>query len=168
MAVPDAVLLFAMRRAHARIHIEHDAARRTASMNAIDPSAGKISKSGKVLFGCEPARLEAAHLARRGRATMRRLTADNPARRQIMTQTLGVVHIFVSSKTAESCLCRLSKFPSSCEGRRLKTAEVGSLPSDPRDAGTVMARCTWGQTRLPRGCEGKPDGLTLAVCECSR
>jgi hypothetical protein len=37
MAVPDAVLLFAMRRAHARIHIEHDAARRTASMNAIDP-----------------------------------------------------------------------------------------------------------------------------------
>jgi hypothetical protein len=58
MAVPDAVLLFAMRRAHARIHIEHDAARRTASINAIDPSAGKISKSGKVLFGCEPARLE--------------------------------------------------------------------------------------------------------------
>jgi hypothetical protein len=63
-----------------------------------------ISKSGKVLFDCEPARLEAAHLARRGRATMRRLTADNPARRRIMTQTLGVVHIFVSSKTAEDGL----------------------------------------------------------------
>jgi len=37
MPVPGTHLLFAMRRAHARIHIEHDAARRTASMNAIDP-----------------------------------------------------------------------------------------------------------------------------------
>src|SRR2546430_4866965 len=50
MAVPDAVLLFAMGRADARIHVEHDAARRTTSMNAIDPSAGKIGKGEKVLF----------------------------------------------------------------------------------------------------------------------
>jgi hypothetical protein len=35
---------------------------------------------------------------------MRCLTADNPAHRRIMTQTLGVVHIFVSSKTAEDGL----------------------------------------------------------------
>ena len=35
---------------------------------------------------------------------MRRLTADNPAHRRIMTQTLGVVHIFVSGKTAEAGL----------------------------------------------------------------
>ena len=35
---------------------------------------------------------------------MRRLAADNPAHRRIMTQTFGVVHIFVSGKTAEDGL----------------------------------------------------------------
>jgi hypothetical protein len=40
MSVPDAVLLFAMRRAHARIHIKHDAYRRTAAMNFVNPLAG--------------------------------------------------------------------------------------------------------------------------------
>src|ERR1700737_4040685 len=40
MAVPDAVLLFAMRRAHARIHIEHNASGRTTGMNFVDPLAG--------------------------------------------------------------------------------------------------------------------------------
>ena len=37
MAIPDAHLLFAVRRADARVHVEHDAARRTASVNQIDP-----------------------------------------------------------------------------------------------------------------------------------
>jgi hypothetical protein len=101
VAVPDAHLLLAMGRAHARIHIEHDAARRTASMDYIDPLARKISKGGKVLFGGQPSRLKTAHLARRGRATMPSLTTDDPAHRRIVTQTFGVVDIFVSRKTAE-------------------------------------------------------------------
>jgi hypothetical protein len=37
VAIPDAHLLLAMGRTDARIHVEHDAARRTASMDAIDP-----------------------------------------------------------------------------------------------------------------------------------
>src|ERR1700704_126136 len=37
VAVPDAVLLFAVSRTDARIHVEHDAARRTASMNPVNP-----------------------------------------------------------------------------------------------------------------------------------
>ena len=44
MAVPDAQLLFAVRRADARIHVEHDASGRTAAMNLVDPLAGKIGK----------------------------------------------------------------------------------------------------------------------------
>jgi hypothetical protein len=44
VTVPDAVFLLAMRRAHARIHIEHDASRRTTTMDDIDPPAGKISE----------------------------------------------------------------------------------------------------------------------------
>ncbi len=45
VAVPDAVLVVAMGRAHARIHIEHDASWRTASMHAIDPLTGKIARA---------------------------------------------------------------------------------------------------------------------------
>src|SRR5271155_3471586 len=37
MAVPDAVLLFTMRWAHARIHVECDAARRPTAVHKIDP-----------------------------------------------------------------------------------------------------------------------------------
>jgi hypothetical protein len=44
MAVPDAVLLFAVGRAHARIHVKHDAFRRATTMDDIDPLAGKISR----------------------------------------------------------------------------------------------------------------------------
>jgi len=40
MPVPDAHLLFAMGRTDARIHVEHDASRRTAAMNTVDPLAG--------------------------------------------------------------------------------------------------------------------------------
>jgi hypothetical protein len=101
MAVPDAHLLFAVCRADARIHVEHDASRRTATMNAVDPLAGQIGESGKVLFRCEPARLEAAHLARRCRCPQRRLAANNPTHRGIMTQALGVVDILISGEAAE-------------------------------------------------------------------
>src|SRR6516164_4543201 len=44
MAVPDAQLLLAMSRADAGIHIEHDASRRTTSMNAINPLAGEVGE----------------------------------------------------------------------------------------------------------------------------
>ena len=101
MAVPDAHLLFAMGRADARIHVEHDASRRTAGMNSVDPLAGKIGERRKVLFAREPSRLEAPHLACRRRASRGRLAADDPAHRRIMAQPLGVVDVLVSGKPPE-------------------------------------------------------------------
>jgi hypothetical protein len=101
VAVPDAHLLFAMRRAHARIHVEHRAPWRSASMNAVDPLAGKLGESDKV-FTRQPLRLEAAHLTRRSRSALSRLAADDPAHRRIMPQTLGVVHVLVSGKPTEN------------------------------------------------------------------
>ena len=44
MAVPDAQLLLAMGRAHAGVHVEHDASRRPAAMHTVDPSAGQIGE----------------------------------------------------------------------------------------------------------------------------
>ena len=99
MTVPDTVFLFAMRRAHARIHVEQDTSRRTATMNAVDPLARKISERRKVLFRREPARLKAAHLARRSRCIRGRLSADYPPHGGIMAQALSVVHIFISGKS---------------------------------------------------------------------
>src|SRR4029077_6374002 len=64
MAVPDAVLLFAVRWTHARIHVKHDAFRRATTMDDIDPLAGKIGERQQVLFGSKPLRLEPSHLAR--------------------------------------------------------------------------------------------------------
>jgi hypothetical protein len=101
MAVPDAVLLFAVSGAHARIHVEHDASRRTATIDGIDPTAGETSKSRTVLFRRKPLRLEAAHLARRGRATRSRFAADDPAHRWIKPQAFGVVYVLVSSEAPE-------------------------------------------------------------------
>ena len=68
-------------------------------MNAVDPFAGEISERRKVLFRREPARLKAAHLARRSRCIRGRLSADYPPHRGIMAQALSVVHIFISGKS---------------------------------------------------------------------
>ena len=122
MAVPDAHLLLAMRRAHARIHVEHDAARRPSTVHKVDPLAGQVGKSGEVLVCREPLRLEAAHLARRSRATLSRFAADDPAHRRIVAQTLGVVHILVSGKTTKH---RLPQQTDQCMAAVLAGARVG-------------------------------------------
>jgi hypothetical protein len=46
-------------------------------------------------------RLEAAHLARRSRATLSRFATDNPAHRRIVKQAFGVIHVLISSKTTK-------------------------------------------------------------------
>jgi hypothetical protein len=104
MPVPDAHLLFAVRRAHARIHVEHDASGRTASMNAV----GEIGERGQVFFGRQPARLKAPHLARRRGTSRGRLPADDPAHRGIMPKSLGVVDVLVSCKPPEHGLSQHS------------------------------------------------------------
>src|ERR1700690_3484908 len=69
VAVPAAHLLFAMRRAHARIHSDPRAPWRWANRNAVFPLAGKLGESDKV-FTRQPLRLEAAHLTRRSRSAL--------------------------------------------------------------------------------------------------
>src|ERR1700730_18095611 len=125
MPVPDTVFLLAMRRAHARIHVEQDTSRRTATMNAVDPFAGEIGKSRKVLFRRKPSRLKAAHLAWRSRCIRGRLSADYPPHRGIMAQALSVVHIFISGKSPKYGLpqhpdeCMPAILASACVGERI-------------------------------------------------
>src|SRR5262249_23249574 len=122
MPVPDAHLLLAMGRAHARIHVEHDASRRAAAVHKVDPLAGPIGNSRKVLRGREPLRLEAAPPAPGRRTALSRLAANNPAHRRNMTQALGVIHILVSGKATKY---RLSEQPGQCMPTILASRCVG-------------------------------------------
>src|SRR6266446_7801860 len=72
MTVPDAHLLRAMRWAHARIHVEHNAPWRAAVVYEVDPLAGQVGKSREVRRCREPLSFEAAHLARRCCTALRR------------------------------------------------------------------------------------------------
>jgi hypothetical protein len=101
MAVPDAHLLLAVGRAHARIHVEDDASRRAAAVHKVDPIARQVGKRREVRRCREPLRFEATHLARRSRTALRRFAADNPAHRRIVAQALGVVHVLISSETTK-------------------------------------------------------------------
>jgi hypothetical protein len=60
---------------------------------------GPINKRGEVGVGRKSLRLEPAHLARRSRATTRRVAADNPTYRRIAAQALGVVYGLSQSET---------------------------------------------------------------------
>src|SRR6266568_5688357 len=90
MAVPDTHLLLAVGRAHARIHVEHDAARRSAAVHKVDPPAGQVGKSREVLRCREPSRLEAAHLARRSHTALRRFATNDPAHCRIVTRSASL------------------------------------------------------------------------------
>jgi len=62
MAVPDADLLLTMGRAHARIHVEHDASRRAAAVHKVDPLAGQVGnpRGQDSIAGCVHNPLDAA------------------------------------------------------------------------------------------------------------
>jgi hypothetical protein len=70
-------------------------------VHKIDPLPRQVGKSREVLRCSEPLRLEAAHLARRSCTALSRLAADDPANRRIVAQTLGVVHVLISSETTK-------------------------------------------------------------------
>ena len=122
MAVPDAVLLFAVGRAHARIHVEHDTSRWATAVHKVNPLAGQVGKSREVCRCREPLRLEASHLARRGCVTLSRLATDDPAHCRIMAQTFGVVHVLISSETTKH---RLPQQPDQRMAAVLACARIG-------------------------------------------
>ena len=101
MAVVGAAFLFAVGRALARIHVEHDDLRRSPLVHRVDPLARQIGESGEVLRPRQPLGLEAAHLAGRGAGPIGRSVADHPAHRRIAAQPLGVVHILVAGQPPE-------------------------------------------------------------------
>jgi hypothetical protein len=70
-------------------------------MHKVDPLAGQVGKSRKVLVCSKPLRLKAANLARRSCTAHDGFAADDPAHRRIVPQALGVIDILVSGKATE-------------------------------------------------------------------
>jgi hypothetical protein len=63
MAVVNATLLFAVGRAFARIHVQHDSLRLAPLVHPIDPLARQVGEDSEVFRPHQPLGLEAAHLA---------------------------------------------------------------------------------------------------------
>jgi hypothetical protein len=129
MAVVGAAFLFAVGRAFARIHVEHDDPRPTPLVHRLDPLARQIGEGGEVLRPHQPLGLEAPHLADRGAPTHRCVAADHPAHRRIAAQPIGVVHILVTSQPAEY---RLPQQPDQ---------QVASVPAGARLCQSLAAAC---------------------------
>jgi hypothetical protein len=70
-------------------------------MHKVDPLAGQVGKSRKVLVCSKPLRLKAANLARRSRTAHDGFATDDPAHGRIVPQALGVIDILVSGKATE-------------------------------------------------------------------
>ena len=109
MAVVGAAFLLAVGRALARIHVEHDDPRRSPLVHLVDPPAGQIGESGKVLGPAQPLRLEPAHLAGRSGRPGDRPVADHPAHCRVAAQPVGVVHILVAGQPSEYRLAQQAR-----------------------------------------------------------
>ncbi len=111
MAVIGAAFLGAVGRALARIHVENDDSRRSPRVHLVDPPAGKISESGKVLGPAQRLRLETAHLTGGGGRPGDRTVADHPAHCRVMAQPIGMVHVLVACKPSEYRLAQQAGQP---------------------------------------------------------
>ncbi len=76
-------------------------------MNAVDPSAGKITKRGEVFLGGQNLRLEAPHLTARGRLFGDGMAPDDPPHDRVEAEPVGVVHVVVAAKASENGLAEL-------------------------------------------------------------
>jgi hypothetical protein len=100
MAIVGAAFLLAVGRALARIHVEHDHLRRSQLVHLVNPLAGQIGKSGKVLRPAQPL------LAGRGGRASNCPVADNPAHRRIAAQPVGVVDVLIAGQPPEDPLAQ--------------------------------------------------------------
>ena len=145
VAVPDALFLFAMRRADARIHVEHDASWRTAAVNAVDPSTGEIGKCGEVFFGWPASASRSGPSGSAMQPALRRPAADDPAHRRIMPKPFGVVHVFIPGEAAEHGLTKHAD-----QARAGRSCPCGRRPAPRPPFASVPERHRVRDTRADR------------------
>jgi hypothetical protein len=75
-------------------------------VHLVDPLAGQIGESGKVLGPAQPLRLETAHLAGRSRRPGDRPVANHPAHCRIAAQPVGVIYVLVAGEPSKHRLAQ--------------------------------------------------------------
>ena len=136
MAIVRRSLLFAMGRADAAVHVENDHLRRAAVMNTLDPHPVHVGQDSNVRIARQKLRLEAPHLAGGRGLSFDGLAADNPPYGGITSQTLSVVHIFITAKASKYRLTEQPRHavPSVLAG----TAIVESIPGSIGQAKSIV------------------------------
>jgi hypothetical protein len=100
VAVVGAALLVAIGLAHRTVHVQDELRELAALMGLVDPVAGEVHQVFEVLLGGEYYRLEAGHFAGGSGLGVLGPTADHEPHRGIESETLGVVHIFITCQAA--------------------------------------------------------------------
>ena len=111
-------------------------------MHPVDPGAGKIGQRREVGLAGQPSGLETAHLAGRGGLTIQAGAIHHGTHRGIMSETIGVVHVFIPGEATEYGLAKQAG------------QQVPGVP----------ASATFGQRRTRQ--IGKPErAVQLTICE---
>ena len=92
--------LLATGRVHRRVDIENDHLRRAAAVYAVDTETWKLGERYEIVQGAQPLRLEASHLAGRGRQSLEAVPIDDGTHRGVDQMPVGVVDILVAGEAA--------------------------------------------------------------------
>ena len=94
-------LLFAMGRTDATVHVENDHLRWTAVMNTVDPCPAHVGQGFNVCISRQKLCLKTPPLAGGRSLSFDGLASNKPPHGGITTETVGVVHQFISTKATK-------------------------------------------------------------------
>ena len=98
-------------------------------MNLVDPRPAHIGQGFNVHIACQNFRLEAPHLAAGRSLSFDGLATNNPPHSGITSQTLSVVHVFITANASKQRLAELTRHtvPSILAGTAVVENTSGNL-----------------------------------------
>ena len=130
MTIVSRSLLFAMGRTDVAVHVENDHLRWTAVMNTVDPCPAHVVQGFNVCISRQKLCLKTPHLAGGRSLSFDGLATNNPPHGGITTETVGVVHLLISTKAAKH---QTDGTVRPC--RAIRSSRYGCLGKYPRQPG---------------------------------
>jgi len=148
VTVKSRSLLFAMGRTDAAVHVENDHLRWTAVMNTVDPCPAQVGQGFNVYVSRQKLCLKTPHLAGGRSLSFDGLATNNPPHAGITSETVGVVHVFISTKATKHRLTELSRYavPSVLTG----TVVLENIPGNLGEAKSIV-KLTISEQPVVRG-----------------
>ena len=129
VAIVRRSLLFTMSRADAAVQVENDHLRRATVVNTVDPNPVHVGQSFNICIGRQKFRLEPPHLAGGCSLSFHGFAANNPTHGGITSQTLGIIHVFITANASKQRLAELTRHavPSILAGTAVLKDSPGNL-----------------------------------------